>query len=525
MESNVRSMPSREHETPVLEELLAQLQVRHPARVVRDLGMHSKTVGEAIDIIKEAAPTLGLYLDRLGYRTIGQGVRDLTESARQTILRRVEWLVTTNPIAQRAMQIRTDLVVSEGFNIVSTSKTAKDEVQRVLDRHWEVNEWEDRIWDRVHDLGVTGEMIRCKPDTSIQLSNGELFHTGVMECGMILPHYVNSIQVDKWNAERLTQIILSASGGYDPVPVPIVRKEKLGLQAGQYIGSAFYTGINRRPGATRGLSDLLAVVEWLDVFDQLVFNEAERSAMLLRFLFDIEIQDAKQDEIDERTETLKARPPGRGTCLVHNQREQWKVIQPSIDASQSDVLTNRIFLLAWGGLGLPEHWYSAANTVNKASAQEMDTPVFAWTRGRKAKVVHALTQEHAYAIQIARRAGYFKGIDPADLTFEVQSRDPDRTAYDVVGQALNSLASALAISITAGLMGQKQAAKVFQQTVGALGFDVEQHVPDAPDNLGDSVQQAMQLIQTQRGKLDAMKMGHPGMPETALPNPRLRFSN
>jgi hypothetical protein len=464
----------------MLDQLLLEVELRNPRNVVRDLGMNTGTVREAVEVLKEANPGLGLYLDRFGYRTIGQSLRDISQTARMSILRRAEWLVQANPVARRAMDIRTNLVVSEGFTTKATTKKEEyhKQIQEVVDKHWESNEWEGRLVDRVNDLGVTGEMIRMIPETSRKGDRGGAM-AGYFVAGMVLPHNVQAVVCDQWNAERLDYIRLnvpdensSDNTGVRAQDYDIVQRVYAGKNAGTIQGKVLYLGVNRRPGASRGVSDLMAVSEWLDIYDQLMFNEAERTSNLLKFIWDVTLVGATSENVQDRAGELKKMPPNRGTVLVHNERETWKAIVPNLSSAQSIALTSEIFKLIWGGMGLPEHFFVEANTVNKASATEMAEPVWAWARVRKASLMDFLKLEHDMAIQVAIESGKIN-VPVEHRGIQVVSRDPDRTAYDVVGNTLNSMATALTTALTGQILDQKNAIGIFQHVIESTGFKID----------------------------------------------------
>ena len=93
--------------------------------IVRDYGMQSRSVREALEVLSEAAPTmpgLSLFIDQQGFRSMNRSIRDMNEAARQNLLIRCETASVINPVADRGMDIRTNLIVSEGFKAESTAK-------------------------------------------------------------------------------------------------------------------------------------------------------------------------------------------------------------------------------------------------------------------------------------------------------------------------------------------------------------------------------------------------------------------
>src|ERR1039457_1405398 len=79
--------------------------------IIRDVGLNSGTLREAIEVLHEAAPTLpglSLFMDKYGFRSLTQNIRDINDQIRINLLNRAESLSITNGLANRALQIRTD---------------------------------------------------------------------------------------------------------------------------------------------------------------------------------------------------------------------------------------------------------------------------------------------------------------------------------------------------------------------------------------------------------------------------------
>lgn len=464
---------------------------------------------KAIDVVLEANPNLSPQLNKLRARTdyAGQSFVDLPPGHRERLLSRARQIAVSNPVAKRGLDIRTNLIVSEGFTPKATCKNPKMKkiLQKVLDTHWDINEWEGQLGRRVHNQCLTGEWFRYIPDLNYKMEDGKTYRLSKFKAGDILPEEISSVTRALWDQDQMDYCHMREDYGISKdAGIKIIRKEWSGREAGRLTGNMFFQSIHRPIGATRGLSDLTSVIEWLDILDQLLFNEAERSSQLLKFLYDITLVGGSQEAIDRRTEELKLRPPSRGTSIVHNEKEIWNTVQPSTSAAESDVLINRIFLFCWGGLGLPEHWYSAANTVNKSSAGEMSAPVMAWARERKRQVVAGISQELEMAIQVAYDAGVFGSTPKDELTFCIDSRDPDRTSYDAVGASLKSIAEALVMATASQLMGLEDAQRVFVHVANSLGLELSEESapkvnmdPAAAMNLAANKESILPLLRSE----------------------------
>lgn len=459
----------------------------HATAVIRSMDINDKALLKAASKLIEAIPELETPINRAFRRGQSYSNLDFTPDQQRNVIKRARHLADLQPYASRAMEIRSNLIVSEGLYPKATSKneSEREALEEVLNTHWNLNEWDRKMLERVRSLGITGEMFRLKPVTTLDLSTGEKFNLSKFRCYTIVPEDVVSIYQDLFDCDYLTQAVVKrsvgngAQGYTEEFLYNLVNKNLIDPRTPMMQGDLFFTAVNRPSGGTRGRSDLLPVLEWLDVNDQVLFNESERSSQMLKFMFDVSIDNASPQMISQRKKDLISEPPQRGSSIIHPSTEKWSVIQPDLQSSESDVLANRLFIVVWGAMGLPEHWYAQANTVNKSSGEEMSIPVWSWARGRKQIFIQALREELQYAIQVAKESKALNKNISED--FEIQSRDPDRTAYDQLASALKSTAEAMQTATTSGMIDVSSASKVFVHIANAMGLEI-------PDQAVDQIQ-------------------------------------
>lgn len=430
----------------------------------------------------------------LGWRSLSaRADRDLSEPLRRKMWATCEWLDAGNPVAKAGMDLRTSLVVSEGFEpkvqIDEKHPQAKPwtaTLEYWSRRWWDANEWDSRVYDRVKDAGLMGEQlwVRGTPNSA----------TGLWEAGLILPQAIASVELDPCNAERLLRVHLNEQSGLhvngkSVKMLNLARRHRFGKETGTITGDAFYLPLNRRPGATRGVSDLLPVIDWIDQFDQLLYAQVERQRFLNAFAWDVAIDSDNTDSITERAQELRAAgPPGSGSVNVHGANEVWTPQAPDLKNADAKELLQYLFILIWGGLRLPEHWYSAANTVNLASAEVMDEPVWVSTRVRQRQIREFLQLMLDYALQdVAERVPEMTAIPASHRKVEVVSRDPDRTAWDSVGAALLGVGNALVVGMQGGLIDDSDAAKIYCTIASSLlNQEIKPPSEDASDPLAEA---------------------------------------
>lgn len=494
--------------------------------IYRDLGLQSRTVQEAASVLIEAAPSfpgMSLFMDKYGFRSLNANVRDYNEAIRINLLQRAETLSLTNGLASRALQVRTDLIVSEGFRVEADPTEdcpphVKKAIQDVLDEHYEINEWLDRCYERVLDTQRTGEMFRRLPALFKNISNQISFRSGKFICGHVSPQLVRGVSIDPWNYEILDRVFIEQyafpNSSLEELCLKIIRDERMSAnEFGSIRGDIFYMALNRRPGCTRGVTDLAPAIDWLDIYDQMLIMDVERAQMLMRFIWDVTLEGANPATILKYAEQLKQSPPRPASIRVHNEKERWDAISPDLRLSDSKDLREDIFLLAWGSMGLPRPWFTDGENANRASIENMTDPNFAWARTRRRQFTAHLTLEHRYALQVAWDAGRFQNLIPVEkahdwLKVKVVSRDPDRKGYESVGATWSDMANALATMLNSNLIDDESAVEIIRTVVGSYGFEInpenlkklknnteemqqggQSPVPDEPSMVGSSGQQ------------------------------------
>ena len=454
----------------------------------------AETVRQArIDVFRDEArrylqESVSATTSDLSWRSLARAERDLDDSLRRRMVSTAEWLDAGNPVAKAALSLRTNLIVSEGFS--PRPKTEVPEFAAELEkwalRWWDINDMDARMYERAKDAALLGEtlFVRSAPNAV----------NGLWEAGLVLPHHIESVQADPCNAERLLQVNLSDQasvvvGGRRVRSLQIARRHKLGEHEGRISGECFYLALNRRPGATRGVSDLLPVIDWLDQFDQLLYAQTERQRFLNAFCWDVTVRDATEEAIQRRADELRASgPPRPGSLNIHSDGEAWTAMAPDLKNADARDLMQYLFLLIWGGMGLPEHWFSSANTVNKASASVMDEPVWVAARERQRQWREHLQLMLDYAMQdVAEHVPEVGRIPAEERVMEVVSRDPDRTAWGLVGATLKGVGEALTIALASGLIEQNDAGRVYCSIASALvNEDITAPSDDASDPMAEA---------------------------------------
>lgn len=421
---------------------------------------------------------------------------------------------TSHPIANKAMMLKESFICQEGFRVtasyegdgitlpsgkVLTEEEVRERVQDYLDEHWEIN-WEGFVRKRTSTVNVLGELALWLPPSCNS--------RGQYEVGMIASSSIESVEPNPLNIERADRVKFSqaieliSNGEKNTVTTaPIVKRC---WRSQRYVGEVLYLGVNTLAGKHRGISDLTPIIDYLEVYDQLVWTEAERVKMLRSLMFQYIMHGEKDKaKLIKKQVELSRNPPPPGTFVCTNESVEIKEICPSLNSSSSLEFIKYIFGLCAGCLDLPEHFFYSAGDVNRASAREMTDPIYARVRNRKREIIDLIYTEHAYALQ---RAAEVEGSPvysfPADaLAFVVESRDPERDALDVIGQHLTALGQALVIYKAEDWISQEQAGRIARQAVGQLGMgEIEEPEEQSPEEIVNAQLEKLDRVRTIDGQ-------------------------
>lgn len=422
------------------------------------------------------------------WRSLQNTERDLTPIQHDRHLEVARNLATTHPVAKRALEIHTDLVVSDGIEIKATSKDEEvaARVQKLIDEFREVNEIDLLTPTLAQELSVSGELnvapfVRAA-DGRVRIG---LLLAEDVDCVSLQPHNAlkkDALKLKLWSAKNAV-----AAGGSDKINWKVINRDLSGKWVGDEEDAqspgVFVLQINNLPASTRGFSDLLPVADWLDRYHQGLHSEMDRMRFMKTFVWDVELTGADAKGVDEWAAEHKT-PPRPGSVLPHNEREKWTPSSPSLGTQESLPLLETVFKLILGCLGVPIHFYaSGEGQQTLASAKEMSTPVMAKVRRRQELIRDFYRQIVDFAIQCAREAGRLQGLEDEDCAFEVLTREPDRRQIDTAGKALLDAVSAYSRAQVAGYITAEEAGRAFRDKARAYGdeFEEEDRAPVDPN--------------------------------------------
>jgi hypothetical protein len=408
--------------------------------------------------------------------------RDLTPLAQDRQAEIAYYLWKTNGLATRMLELPRDMVVGDGFKFTADN----EDVAEVLERFWNdgVNQMDLTLDQRVLELGMYGE--QCYP---VFVSP----HMGRVRLGYLDPTAIEGVQADPENAAILLGVQTKQEVTGKPRRYAIILnedEETVLSTAGRQLrnlfndGACFFFSVNRAMNATRGSSDLLPLLDWLDAYENWLFDRVEWASQLGAYLWDVTLKGMNEEQIRQWLENNP--PPKRGSIRAHNENASWQAVTPDLKATDLEAIKKVFLHHILSVRGWPEHWFTAGGDVNRAVGAEMAEPIVKTLSKRQGYVKYMLAFTGRYVIrqavnagllrekvQVPKRGGQGTELKPAVETFKVEA--PEIAAKDInrIGQALAGVSASLLIAQSNRWIEAEDAAGIFAMLASMLGREVE----------------------------------------------------
>jgi hypothetical protein len=389
---------------------------------------------------------LGIDPDDDQYRRLSSHPdRDLNPVTHERMLEIAYRLYDRNPLAHRIVELTKDFVIGGGVSY----RAENPEVQAILDDFWAdpINNWNLKQHDRALELGLFGE--QCYP-VFVNPYNGRV------RLGSLDPARISEVRTNPENAEEV-QAIIPKGTGQQPLRIMHQDEEPGSPTFGRLVGDCFYFAINKVSNASRGRSDLLCLADWIDGYEQFLFNRIDRSALISAFVWDVTLEGMSEEEI---AGWLKKNPsPKPGSVRAHNEKVRWEAVSPDLKADDAigEARLLRNFILS--GAGFPEHWFSDGSQVNRATAVEMGVPTLKRLSARQRYFRYMIEYIFRFAIDQAIIHGRIS--QETDARFKVILPELSQLDMEKATGSLERLSKALASAEKRGWITKEMAGKMF----------------------------------------------------------------
>ena len=432
-------------------------------------------------------------------------LRDLNPLMHDRMLQVCYFLRVTTPFGKRIVEILTDYTIGKGVRV-----TAKDPaVQEVIDDFWndEVNQMDDNTEQWSDELTTFGEL--CVPVAVNRIS-------AKVRAGYIDPMNIDTIQFAEMATSDGTASInvpwavrlRREVGEVLQKPMLIVRRQEDVNQAnyGKLDGECFYFSINKAKSASRGFSELCALADWVDLFDQMIFDFGDKVRFLNQFIWHYIFKGADEKRVQEYKNKLTKDPPRQGGVLVTNDAIEVNALTPDFkgaDMAQGAAMVKKYGL---GGAGIPPVLMGDGDDANRASSLEMNAPFTKKIMKRQNHLSRCLKQVLDFQIEMAQTAGVIgKNVD---ISYTIEF--PEIVVKDLQkgAQTLAGVATAMQVGQQEGWITGSTAARAFHTVLAEIGVDIEdsnEEFENAQQEKDDRAKQDQNNFADQSKLSDALK--------------------
>jgi hypothetical protein len=423
-----------------------------------------------------------------GYRRLtgdslgGHNERDLMPLKQDRMAQVAEYLWQSNLLANRLIELPLAYILAEGV----TLQCPDPEHQQLLDGFWKdpINNWPLKLTARVRALALLGEQCYIA-----RVNEG----SGMVRLGYLDPRNIATVVMDPDNPEQAIGVVTKkdAKGICYKYKVIVLGDdaELFTARTVQIRAEDFKDGecllyqVNKFPNGSRGRSDLLGQMDWLDAYDGFLFDEIDRIGFLRSFVWDVTLTGADEPTLAKFQKNFKAPLPN--SHFVHNDQVSLEAKSPDLKAADTSESARLLRNHVLGGATVPEHWFGGGGDVNRAAASEMGEPTFKVYSARQQVLKLMLEEIGRYVLWKANSTGQ---PDWGDARWQVTAKFPELANKDITkfASAMQTVAGTCIQMIDAGLLTQERALRLVADVAGRFGQEI-----DAADELAKAkVEQA-----------------------------------
>ena len=408
-----------------------------------------------------------------------------------------------NTRAFRSIENLTNFSIGGGIRFQAND----DRVQDLLEKHWMVNEWDEKLSPRFRSMSIFGEQLwpAFVRDTD-----------GLVTLSSISPFRILKVIRDPDNAEDLISADTS-KGDISPGSIfkasetdrmnwNIIRRDRDGKfivreaeekekdKQGKPVKgrNAFYFGVNMISGSSRGLPDLLPSLDWLEGHDSFTFAYLERINMVFSVVFDLLIKGGKSREIKKHVNEL-VKAIRSGMVYGHNDNTEFTMKTPQAASSEADTASKILLRQIQAGTGWGGLFFGDAEDLTRASAAELSIPVAKMIEARQMFFKMALSKIFMFQIEQAEKRGGLNGVK--DFRFEIQMPRIFLRDMTSATTALVNLTTTFETAISQGFLTEQEASRVYRtaiELISPLAIQSMEQGEEMPKREIDELVQAME---------------------------------
>ena len=402
--------------------------------------------------------------------------RDIVPVLQDRMIEIAYWLRETNPLAGWLIDITTAFILAEGLPY----EAKNSDVKKVLDDFWydPINRMPLFFPKHVGELHTFGEL--CFPAFVAA-------QTGRVRLGYVDPAQILVVITDPDNVKVpigvQTKGWIGEIGGYSIATEKKMYRTILPEEADYVLspaakqlrdqftdGDCFHWSINNVTNSPRGRSSLLPVADWLDAYEQYLFDYADMWPLLNSFVWDLKVEGGDEKEIKKQLEMFTKKS---GSVYGHNEKITLTAEAPKLQAVDAQTGARMFRNHIMGRFGYPEHWYGGGGDVNRATAEEMAAPALKMLSTKQLAVKYILEDLFNYQISQARKARYINVSDEDAANYSILTPQMETKDVGKLGSMVQAVATALMTAETQDWVDKDTARRIFIASTNFIGVDMD----------------------------------------------------
>lgn len=383
-----------------------------------------------------------------GFRQYGASRREVPAFTRTKARALSVHAYRINPMAKAIVDTYTSFCVGDSGVSVTCSN---DDVRKVVDDFWDDPR---NALSNQQELLLRSHML--EGETALEMMVGE--RSGVTRFSYIEPEGIADVRLLHGNPLWPAALQFKADRGASELAIVQV-DDITGLRTGQ---AMFWPEWRAVATDRRGFPFLSPVLDWLDAYDQVIWNLIDRTAIARHIVFDVTVE-GDVDEFVAKRGGLHA--PRAGTVEVHNKGVEWKIQSPQVGAYEDKQTGQLAMTNLAAGAGLAKTWLAEPEDANRATSLTMAEPVRRRVGGVQNLWLQHQTDMVRFAVDQAVARGRLPAeVDVTDSNTGDKVKIPAAMAVSVVGPEI----AAADAKVNAEILVQLSQALTGLQAMGAL---------------------------------------------------------
>ena len=416
--------------------------------------------------------------------------RDLTPMGQDTMLELAYYLYDTSGLVKRFVRDTKNFTLGEGVSYVVDNDDEAGSAAEVLDETWAdpMNDFNLRLEQRIEFLNLLGE--QCYP-VAVNPHNGRVWES-----------YVDPVNIDVVEAlvnfpEIPAAVKLKGTAGRQGRMLSVIREETdpRKKEFGRLVGDCFFFAINKPPNATRGRSDLIHLFDFVNGFEEGLFDELDRIKGIKAFIWDVTLKGATKEEIAQFLKDNKT--PKSNSVRAHNDQVVWDAVAPTLNATENKAIFDLMRTYLSACANRPDSWLGSGGKAYQTEADLMGEPTFKDLGSRQRYVKYIIEYQLRYVLDQATLAGRISA--PKGEKWGVTVNMPEMSAKDLkkIVDGLFTLAQSLMIAEAQGWVTKETAASLYANMAERSGMEI-----DAAEEIKKAAQSAKGKGKVEEGTED-----------------------